>query len=157
MAILFPTNNINAHGSTINVKGSIIQFVDNTTTVNTTATTAAWVDVLTTSITTSKAGNKILVEYLCNHRNDFAQGNWCLVYHRILCNGTQCMYSGHMGSASLHIGYYERTFIYDATANMPAQTYTFTASCLAHQGTAWLGTFNSGSTQHYLRLYEIGT
>lgn len=157
MAIIFPTNNINSHGNTINVKGSIIQFVDNTTTVNTTAGSGAWVDVMTTSITTSKAGNKILVEYLCNSRIDFSQGNWNLVYHRILCNGTQCMYSGHMGSAALHIGYYERTFVYDATANMPAQTYTFTASCLAYQGTAWLGTFNSGSTQHYLRLYEIGT
>lgn len=157
MAIIFPNTNINAHGNTINVKGSIIQFVDNTTTVNTTAGSATWVQVLSTSITTSKAGNRILVEYLCNHRLDFTIGDWSLVYHQIQCNGVQCMYSGHMGAAAQHIGYYERTFVYDGTANMPAQTYTFVAYCLAYQGTASLGTNNSGSTQHYLRLYEIGT
>lgn len=161
MPIIFPNNTISAEGSTINVKGSIIQFVDNTTTVNTTASTAAWVDVMSTSITTSKTGNRILVSYLCNHRNDFGQGNWCLVYHRMLASGpgfsgSQVMYSGHMGSASLHIGYYEREFLFD-NGTMTAGTYTFTASCLAHQGTAWLGTFNSGSTQHYLRLFEIGS
>jgi len=154
MAIVYPSRSITAEGNAINIPGSIIQFVDNTTTVNTQATTAAWIDVLSTSITTSKINNRIMVEYMVNHRNDFGQGSWCLVYHRMLCNGTQVMYSGHMGSASLHIGYYERTFVYQAAA---VGTYTFTASCLAHQGTAWLGTNNSGSTQHYLRLYEIGT
>ena len=154
MGIVFPNRSITAESNAINIPGSVIQFVDNTATVNTTATTSAWVNVLTTAITTSKANNRIMVEYMVNHRNDFAQGNWCLVYHRILCNGTQVMYSGHIGSASLHIGYYERTFVYQAAA---VDTYTFTASCLAHQGTAWLGTNNSGSTQHYLRLYEIGT
>lgn len=154
MAIVYPNKSITAEGNRINIPNSVIQFVDNTTTVNTTATTSAWVDVLSTAITTSKANNRIMVEYMCNHRNDFGQGNWCLVYHRILCNGTQVMYSGHIGSASLHIGYYERTFVYQAAA---VGTYTFTASCLAYQGTAWLGTYNSGSTQHYLRLYEIGT
>jgi hypothetical protein len=154
MAIIFPNRSITAEGNRINMPNSVIQFVDNTTTVNTQATTAAWVNVLSTSITLSKANNRIMVEYLCNHRNDFGQGSWCLVYHRILDqNGTQVMYSGHIGSASLHIGYLEKTFIYQAGA---VGTYTFTASCLAHQGTAWLGTLNSGSTQHYLRLYEIG-
>lgn len=155
MAIVYPNRSISAAGNRINMPNSVIQFVDNTATVNTQATTAAWVNVLSTSITTGKDNNRIMVEYLCNHRNDFAQGNWCLVYHRILDQaGTQVMYSGHIGSASLHIGFFEKTFIYQAGA---AGTYTFTASCLAHQGTAWLGTLNSGSTQHYLRLYEIGT
>lgn len=154
MGIVFPTRSITTAGSRINIPNSVIQFVDNTATVNTTATTAAWVDVLSTSITTSKADNRIMVEYMVNHRNDYGQGSWCLVYHRILCNGTQVMYSGHIGSASLHIGFFEKTFIYQAAA---VGTYTFTASCLAHQGTAWLGTYNSGSIQHYLRLYEIGT
>jgi len=154
MAIIYPNKSITAGENSINIPNSVIQFVDNTTTVNTSATTAAWVPVLTTSIRTTKANNKIMVEYMCNHRNDFAQANWCLVYHRILVNGAQIMYGGHIGAASLHIGYFEKTFIYQAGA---AQTYTFQASCLAHQGTAWLGTLNSGSTQHYLRLYEIGT
>jgi hypothetical protein len=154
MGIVFPNRSITTAGNRINIPNSIIQFVDNTTTVSATATTAAWIDVLSTSITTSKADNRIMVEYMVNHRNDFGQGSWCLVYHRILCNGVQVMYSGHIGSASLHIGYFEKTFIHQAGA---VGTYTFTASCLAHQGTAWLGTTNSGSTQHYLRLYEIGT
>jgi hypothetical protein len=154
MAIIYPNKSITAAGSRINIPNSIIQFVDNTTTVNTQATTAAWVDVLSTSITTSQTNNRIMVEYMCNHRNDYGQGTWNLVYHRILCNGSQVMYSGHIGSASLHIGYFEKTFVYQAAA---VGTYTFVASCLAHQGTAWLGTNNSGSIQHYLRLYEIGT
>jgi hypothetical protein len=157
MAIVFPNKSISAAGNSINVPGSVIQFVDNTATINASATTAAWIDVLATTITTSKANNKILVEYLMNHRMDFGQGAWNLVYHRMLVSGAasgQVMYSGHMGSASLHIGYFERSFIYDAAT---AGTYTFTASCLAYQGTAWLGTNNSGSTNHYLRLYEIGT
>lgn len=154
MAIIFPNRSITAAGNRINIPNSVIQFVDNTTTVSTTATTAAWIDVLSTSITTSKANNRIMVEYMMNHRNDFGQGSWCLVYHRILCNGSQVMYSGHIGSASLHIGFFEKTFVYQAAA---VGTYTFTASCLAHQGTAWLGSYNSGSSQHYLRLYEIGT
>ena len=154
MGIVFPNRSITTAGNRINIPNSIIQFVDNTATVSATATTAAWIDVLSTSITTSKADNRIMVEYMVNHRNDFGQGSWCLVYHRILCNGSQVMYSGHIGSASLHIGYFEKTFIHQAGA---VGTYTFTASCLAHQGTAWLGTTASGSTQHYLRLYEIGT
>jgi hypothetical protein len=153
MAIIFPSKSIESAGNAINIPNSVIQFVDNTTTVSATATTAAWVDVLSTSITTSKANTRIMVEYLCNHRNDFGQGSWCLVYHRILANGTQVMYGGHIGAASLHIGYFEKTFIYQAGA---VGTYTFVASCLAHQGTAWLGTVASGSIQHYLRLYEIG-
>lgn len=139
----------------INIPGSIIQFVDNTATISTTAGTGAWVDTLSTSITISKPGNQILVEYLMNERNDYGQGTWCLVYHRILCNGTQVMASGHNGSASLHIGFYERTFLY-TPPNNGTGTFTFTASNLAHQGTAWIGSYNSGSTNHYLRLYEIG-
>jgi hypothetical protein len=91
---------------------------------------------------------------MVNHRNDFQQGNWCLVYHRILCNGVQVMNSGHNGSASLHIGFYGRTFLYTPAS---AGNYTFTASVRAHQGTAWIGSTNSGSTAHYLRLYEIGS
>lgn len=154
MGIIFSAGTeITAQASAINIPGSVIQFVDNTTTVNASCTTAAWVDVLSTSITTSKAGNKILVEYMCNHRTD--QGNtWCLVYHRILCNGTQVMYSGHMGAATNHIGFYGRTFLYTAAT---VGTYTFVASALAHQGTAYLGTASSGATNQYLRLYEIGT
>lgn len=157
MAIIFPNKTISATQNSINIPNSIIQFVDNTTTISASATTAAWVNVLSTTITTSKANNKILVEYLMNHRNDFGNGSWCLVYHRILVSGAasgQVMYSGHMGSASLHIGFFEKSFLYDAATQ---GTYTFTASCLAHQGTAWLGSLNSGSSGHYLRLYEIGT
>lgn len=154
MAIVFPNKTISQTNNRIDIPGGVIQFVDNQQTISTTATTSAWVDVLSTTMTTSKAGNKILVEYMMNHRIDFAQGNWCLGYHRILCNGTQVMYSGHMGSASLWIGYYERTFLYDAATQ---GTYTFTASCLPYQGTLWIGSYNSGSTNHYLRLYEIAT
>lgn len=160
MAIIFPNTSVTTSGGTrLNLKDQVIQFVDNTATVNTSATTAAWVNLLQTSITTGKNGNRILVEYMCNHRNDYAQGNWCLSYHRMLVTGpgvtnVQVMYSGHMGSASLNIGYYERQFIYTAAT---AGTYTFTASGLAYQGTVWFGTNNSGSTNHYLRLYEIGS
>lgn len=145
---------ITAQGNAVNIPGTIIQFVNNTGTVNTTVGTGAWVNTLSTSITTSKAGNRILVEYLMNSRNDYAQGNWNLIYHRMLLNGGQIMHGGHMGSASLHIGFYERTFMYTASS---VGTYTFTGQVLAHQGTAWIGSYNSGSTNHYLRLYEIGT
>lgn len=138
----------------LNVPGSIVQFVNTTTTVNLTVGTGAWANTMSAAITTSKAGNKILVEYMCNSRNDFGQGSWCLIYHRVLCNGTQVMHGGHNGSASLHIGFYERTFVYTPPS---VGTYTFQAQCLAHQGTAWIGTYNSGSTNHYLRLYEIGS
>jgi hypothetical protein len=146
--------NITGEGSRVNIPNSIIQFVNNTATVNTTVGTGAWVNTLSTAITTTKNGNKILVEYLMNARNDFAQGNWNLIYHRVLVNGSQVMHGGHIGSASLHIGFYERTFIYTPPS---AGTYTFTGQALAHQGTAWIGTYNSGSTNHYLRLYEIGS
>lgn len=155
MAINFSAGTeITAQASAINIPGSVIQFVDNTTTVNASCTPSAWVNVLSTAITTSKAGNKILVEYMCNHRSDQGNGAWCLVYHRILCNGTQVMYSGHMGAASNHIGFYGRTFLYTAAT---VGTYTFVASALAHQGTAYLGTASTGATNQYLRLYEIGT
>lgn len=145
---------ITAQSSAINIPGSIIQFVDNTSTVNTTADASTWASLLSTSITTSKAGNKILVEYLMNGRNDYGQGGWCLVYYRMLVNGSQLWAGGHNGSASLHIGFYERTFLYTPPS---VGTYTFTGQSRAHQGTAWLGAYNSGSTSHYLRLYEIGS
>jgi hypothetical protein len=155
MAIDFSSGTqISAQGSSINIPGSVIQFIDNTTTVNTTCNTSAWVDILSTSITTSKAGNKIMVEYMCNHRTDQGNGAWCLVYHRILCNGSTVMSSGHMGAASNHIGFYGRTFLYTAAS---VGTYTFVASVLAHQGTANIGTAATGATNQYLRLYEIGT
>ena len=91
---------------------------------------------------------------MCNHRSDQGNGTWSLVYHRILCNGTQVMYSGHMGAAANHIGFYGRTFLYTAAT---IGTYTFVASVLAHQGTAYFGSGNTGATNQYLRLYEIGT
>jgi hypothetical protein len=156
MGIIFSQNTqITATGSSINIPGSVIQFVDNTATVSTTAGTGAWVNTMSTSITISKSGNQILVEYMMNERNDYSQGSWNLIYHRILANGTQVMASGHNGSASLHIGFYERTFLYTPPGNATG-TFTFVSQCLAHQGTAWIGNYNSGSTAHYLRLYEIG-
>ena len=155
MAINFSAGTeISAQASAINIPGSVIQFVDNTQTISLSITPSAWVDIFTTSITTSKAGNKILVEYMCNHRTDQGNGTWNLVYHRILCNGVQVMYSGHMGSAANHIGFYGRTFLYTAAS---IGTYTFVASGLSFQGTAYLGTAATGATNQYLRLYEIGT
>lgn len=152
MSIIFPNKTISASGNYVNVPGSIIQFVDNTATVNTTVTTAAWVDILSTSITITNASNKIMVEYFMNDRSDQGNGTWSLIYHRMLRNGVQVMYSGYNGSAANYIGYYARTFL-DAPG---AGTWTYTASVLAHQGTAWIGSYYSGSNQHYLRLYEIG-
>ena len=145
---------ITAQASAINIPGTIIQFVDNTGTVSTTIGTGSWVNTLETSITTSKAGNKILVEHLMNGRNDYGQGTWNLVYYRMLVNGGLLWNGGHNGSASLHIGFYERTFLYTPPS---VGTYTFTGQCRAHQGTAWIGSYNSGYTNHYLRLYEIGS
>lgn len=145
---------ITAQANTVNIPGSVVQFVDNTQTIATTAGTGAWVTTLSTSITTSKAGNKILVEHLMNGRNDYSQGSWNLVYYRMLVNGGLLWNGGHNGSASLHIGFYERTFLYTPPS---VGTYTFESQSRAHQGTAWLGNYNSGSTNHYLRLYEIGS
>lgn len=155
MAINFSQGTqISTAANAINIPGSIIQFIDNTTNLSATVTTAAWIDIISTSITTSKAGNKIMVEYMSNHRSDQGNGTWSLVYHRMLCNGSQVMYSGHMGAGSSHIGFYGRTFMYTAAT---VGTYTFVASALAHQGTAYLGNSGTGATQQYLRLYEIGT
>jgi len=155
MAIKFAKGTtIDVTGSALNIPGSIIQFVDKTQTVSTTASTAAWVDLISNSITITKPTNKILVEYLMNGRNDYGQGSWCLVNNRVLCNGAVAANGGHNGSASLSIGFYERSFIYTPGA---AGTYTFVGQAIAHQGTVWLGSYNSGSTNHYLRLYEIGT
>jgi hypothetical protein len=155
MGINFTSNTeITAASNAINIPGSVVQFVDNTQTIATTADASTWVTTLSTAITTSKAGNKILVEHLMNGRNDFAQGNWNLVYYRMLVNGGLLWNGGHNGSASLHIGFYERTFLYTPPS---VGTYTFASQSRAHQGTAWLGNYNSGSTNHYLRLYEIGS
>jgi hypothetical protein len=154
MAIYFPNRIISASGSNkISIPGQIIQVVDNTQTVSTTVTTSAWVEVLSTSITINDASNRIMVEYHLNDRSDQGNGTWSLVYHRILRNGTQVMYSGYNGANANYIGYYARNFLDTPGAG----TWTYTASVLAHQGTAWIGTFNSGSVAHYLRLYEIGT
>jgi hypothetical protein len=153
MAIYFPTKVVSGSGaSKVNVPGQIIQIVDNTQTISTTVTTAAWVDVLSTSITINETSNKIMVEYFMNDRSDQGNGTWSLIYHRILRNGTQVMYSGYNGAAANYIGYYARTFLDSPGAG----TWTYTASVLAHQGTAWIGNYNSGSVAHYLRLYEIG-
>ena len=155
MAIDFSAGTrISATASAINIPGSVIQFVDNTQNVAGSMNTSAWVDILSTSMTTSKAGNKILVDYMCNHRSDQGNGTWSLIYHRILVNGSQIMSSGHMGAAANHIGFYGRTFLYTAAS---VGTYTFVASVLAHQGTAYIGSSATGATQQYLRLFEIGT
>lgn len=146
--------NISTSGDQINIPGSIIQMVNTQNTVSTTVTTAAWTTVLTAAITISKPGNKILVEYMMNTRSDQGNGSWCLVYNRMLANGTEIWQGGHEGSAANKIGFYERTFLYSPGA---AGTYTFNGQVLAHAGTAWIGSYNSGSTNHYLRLYEIGS
>lgn len=151
MAIIFPTKTISATGSSINVPGGIIQTTGTQATVSASVTTAAWVDMISASITISKTGNRVMVEYFMNDRSD--QGNaWSLVYHRILRNGTQIMYSGYNGAETNYIGYYARSFLDTPGVG----TFTYTASCLAYSGTAWIGSTNSGSTNHYIRLYELG-
>jgi hypothetical protein len=152
MAIVFPNKSISASGSLINIPGQIMQVVDNTATISTTCTTAAWVNVFTTNITITNASNKVMVEYFMNDRSDQGLATWGLIYHRILRNGTQIMYSGYNGAQTNYIGFYERTF-FDSPG---AGTHSYVASVLAHQGTAWIGSYNSGSTNQYLRLYEIG-
>ena len=153
MAIIFPTQTISATGTTmVNISGSVIQMVDNQATVSTTVTTSAWVNVLSTAITISNASNQVLVEYFMNDRSDQGQGTWGLIFHRILRNGTQIMTSGYNGAQTNYIGYYARSFLDTPGAG----THTYVASVLAHQGTAWIGSYNSGSTNQYLRLYEIG-
>jgi hypothetical protein len=152
MSIIFPNKTISATGNFINVPGGIIQTVDNQATISTTVTTAAWIDVLSTSITITNASNQVMVEYFMNDRSDQGNGTWSLVYHRILRNGTQVAYSGYNGAQANYIGYYARSFLDSPGAG----THTYVASVLAHQGTAWIGSYNSGSTMHYLRLYELG-
>jgi len=152
MAIIFPNKSISSSGSRINIPGQIIQVVDNTSTVSTTATTAAWVEVFTTSITITNSANKVMVEYFMNDRSDQGNGTWSLIFHRILRNGNQIMTSGYNGAAANYIGFYERTF-FDSPG---AGTHSYVASVLAYQGTVWIGNYNSGSTNQYLRLYEIG-
>ena len=154
MAINFSQGtNITATTSGINIPGSIIQFVDKTQTVTGSATTAAWVNSISNSITISKASNKILVEYLMDERSDQGNGTWSLIFHRVLVNGSQIMNGGHNGSAANHIGFYERTFLYTPGA---AGTYTFQGQIAAHQGTCYFGSGNNVGNNHYLRLYEIG-
>jgi hypothetical protein len=152
MAIVFPNKTISSSGSLINIPGQIMQVVDNTATISTTCTTAAWVNVFTTSITITNPSNIVMVEYFMNDRSDQGLATWGLIYHRILRNGTQIMYSGYNGAQTNYIGFYERTF-FDSPG---AGTHSYVASVLAHQGTAWIGNYNSGSTNQYLRLYEIG-
>ena len=152
MAIIFSNKTISASGNFINIPGGIIQAVDNQATISATATTAAWVDVLSTSITITNSSNRVMIEYFMNDRSDQGNGAWCLVYHRILRNGTQVMYSGYNGAQANYIGYYARSFLDSPGAG----THTYVASCLAYQGTVWIGNTNSGSTNHYLRLYELG-
>jgi hypothetical protein len=153
MSIIFPTQTISATGTNkINIPGSIIQMVDNQATISATATTAAWVTVFSTAITISNPANQVLVEYFMNDRSDQGNGTWCLIYHRMLRNGTQIMYSGYNGAHANYIGYYARIFLDSPGAG----THTYDASSLAYQGTVWLGETASGSTNHYLRLYEIG-
>jgi hypothetical protein len=153
MAIYFPTKVISSSGSSkINIPGQIIQMVDNTQTISTTAGTGAWVDVLSTSITINESSNRVMIEYLMNDRSDQGNGNWSLIYHRILRNGTQVMFSGYNGAQGNYIGYYARTFLDTPGAG----TWTYTASVLSYSGTVWIGNSNSGSVAHYLRLYEIG-
>lgn len=152
MAILFPNTSIAATGTKINTPGGIVQIVNNQATISTTAGTGAWVDVFSTSITLSSASNQVMVEYFMNDRSDQGNGTWSLIYHRILRNGTQIMYSGYNGAQANYIGYYARSFLDSPGAG----THTYVASVLAYQGTVWIGSYNSGSTNHYLRLYEIG-
>jgi len=152
MAIIFPNKTISASGNFINVPGSIIQTVDNQATISATVTTAAWIDVLSTSITITNASNRVMIEYFMNDRSDQGNGTWSLVYHRILRNGTQVAYSGFNGAEANYIGYYARSFLDSPGAG----THTYVASCLAYQGTVWIGNTASGSTNHYLRLYELG-
>jgi hypothetical protein len=152
MAIVFPSTVIQENSSKINMPGTVIQAVYNQQTISTTVTTAAWVDVLATTITLANSSNKVLVDYFMNDRSDQGTGTWSLIYHRILRGSTQVMYSGYNGAGSNHIGYYSRSFL--DTPGSGAITYT--ASVLAHAGTAWIGSYNSGSTMHYLNLYEIG-
>jgi hypothetical protein len=155
MAINFSQGTqIAASGNAINIPGSVIQVVNRQQTVSGQVSTAAWLTFLSASISISKPGNRILVEYMMNTRTDQGLGNWCLVYNRVLVNGSEIWQGGHDGSQGNFIGFYERTFLYTANS---AGTYNFDAQVLAHQGTAWIGNLNSGSTNHYLRLYEIGT
>lgn len=161
MAVIFPSSAIQEFGNKINIRNHVVQFVDGTVNVNTTVGTGAWVEIINQSIYTTKDYNPILVEYMCNHRNDSAKGTWSLTYHRMLVTcpeagiyDAQIMYGGHMGAAAQHIGYYERQFMFYGGVR---GTYTFKASVLAYAGTSWIGAYNSGSTNHYLRLYEIGT
>jgi len=151
MAIIFPTKTISATGSAINIPGSIIQVTGTQATIDATVT-SAWVDVISASITISKADNKVMVEYFMNDRSDQGNGTWGLVYHRILRNGSQIMFSGYNGAHANYIGYYARSFLDSPGAG----TFTYTASCLAYQGTVWIGATASGSTNHYIRLYELG-
>jgi hypothetical protein len=151
MAIIFPNKTISATGNFINLPGGIIQVVDNQATVSATVT-SSWVDVLTTSITITSASNQVMIEYFMNDRSDQGNGAWCLIYHRILRNGTQVITSGYNGAQANYIGYYARSFLDSPGVG----THTYVASCLAYQGTVWIGNTASGSTNHYLRLYEIG-
>jgi hypothetical protein len=154
MAIIFNSGTeIKAQGSIINIPNRIIQVVSNFNNSGWSFTTAAWTNTIATAITV-QSGNKVMVEYLMNDRSDQGNGTWSLIYHRILVNGTQIMYSGFNGAAANHIGFYSRTFLYTPPS---AGAYTFQAQSLAHAGTAFTGSGNNNSFNGaHLNLYEIG-
>jgi hypothetical protein len=153
MAILTSNNTITTGvGNSLNIPGGI-QFVNNTGTITASATDSAWVSLFSTSITTTKAGNKILVEFQCLHNVGYQVGNWNIALYKIAVNGTDYIYSGYNGTLTYNYGFYEKTFVYTTSTQ---GTYTFVASGIGFNG----GTANFGSTvgsNQYLRLYEIGT
>ena len=152
MAIIFPVNTVGESLSKLNLKGAVLQSVINQSTVSTTVTTSAWVTVFTTNITLSNPSNQVLVEYMMNDRSDQGNGNWCLIYHRIWRNGAQVLFSGYNGAQANHITYYSKSFLDSPGGG----AISYVASVLSYSGTAWIGNYNSGSTNHYLNLFEIG-
>jgi hypothetical protein len=162
MAIIFTKTKIEPSGinnititatSSLAPTNGIIQVVDNQATISGTATGTTWLTLMTTSITITLPNSRVMVEYFMNERKDAGNGNWSLTYHRILRNGIEVMNAGHSGAAANHIGFYGRTFLDTPGAG----THTYTAQAVTHStGSSWLGNTNSGSTNHYLRLFEIG-
>jgi len=154
MAINFSAGTqIEGVGAIVEIPKRVVQFVPNFTNGSWSFTTAAWTNTISTSIVV-QTGNKIMVEYLMNDRSDQGNGTWSLIYHRILVNGSQIMYSGYNGAASNHIGFYSRTFLYTPPS---AGTYTFQAQNLSYQGTSYSGNGNNNSfNAAHLNLYEIG-
>jgi hypothetical protein len=154
MAINFNAGTqIEGVGQIIEIPNRVVQFVPNFNDGSWSFTTAAWTNTIATSIVV-QSGNKIMVEYLMNDRSDQGNGTWSLIYHRILVNGSQIMYSGYNGAAANHIGFYSRTFMYTPPS---AGTYTFQAQNLSYQGTSYSGRGNSNAfNAAHLNLYEMG-